>query len=576
MKKILLFILCAAFVLCIGNLNAQQVRKASNQEMSKATESVNALTQHYAPEKGRDLIYSEGFENTSGTALPTGWTVSSTGIWETNTDVYNMGFGSPGQYIGDNFTAHTGSRMFGRCWQQSGNNWAFSAGFDLAAGSTYTVSFYYCAPGYAPFNEKDDFEVKIGDTPTASGMASAFELYKQVGLASGYPYEWFLLTKDFTPSSSGTYYLGFHDLTPSGGIGMFIVIDDIEVNGSGNVPDPCPAVTNVTANVYEATKVKVTWTAPAKALANFEIYQDGTKTATVPAGTTEWISEDLASGTYTFAVAAVFEAADDCNPVKVAASPVEIKTCDGKVSNLNVEYATDCGTATITWDAPGGNPQEYKYNVYRDGVKIAGPIEETTFDDKTFAPAAGHTWSVAVACANGGDGEWVNVNKTSCTPCPPVTNLEIEFNECIAATLKWTAVAGAEGYKVLRDGTLLNTVTTNSYTDEFEFEDMDYKWEVITVCGSGSEAASAEITSNCLKINDMESNFSIVPNPATDVITINSTYNIKTIEVINFLGQTVISQHDNNRVDVAQLTNGIYFVRVAFENGISVQKFVKK
>jgi len=133
---------------------------------------------------------------------------------------------------------------------------------------------------------------------------------------------------------------------------LWILIDDIEITGDAAGGDPCPAVTNVTAALEGSNKVKVSWTAPAKALAGYEVYQDGAKITDIPAGTTEWTSDALASGTYTFAVAAVFEAADDCIPVKVAAAPIEIKTCDEKVINLTVEYAEDCSAATITWDAP--------------------------------------------------------------------------------------------------------------------------------------------------------------------------------------------------------------------------------
>ncbi|MCL2168363.1 MAG: T9SS type A sorting domain-containing protein, partial [Lentimicrobiaceae bacterium] len=597
---------------------------------------------------------------------------------------------------------------------------------------------------------------------------------------------------------------------------------EVKVFFEGVAGDPCPAVTDVTAEVYEANKVKVTWTEPAKALTGYKIYQNDTEKATVDAGVTEWTSDVLNGGTYTFAIAATFD--DGCTPVKVPAAPVEIKTCNGKVSNLEVEYDEDCTMATITWDAPGGKnrgntargqvsyggpkyiefdcenimsnttitttfdcygggylngnlysyrndkdangnalnchfqvsnsetgelistiertelngvvvgsvcydyssstmyavragtattstlntvdletgaltqvatlsglgaipltfaitlegdmylieaasagngilysvalsgactpigsgtgypvnyaqsmafdyndpdqtlywaqiaqptsgnivttwakvdittglataintstgmeisalhfpyeytPTEYEYNIYRDGLQIGGPTTETIFEDNTFAANEGHVWSVAVSCSNGGDGEWVNLDKESCIsiPCSSVTDLEIEFNECASATLTWTAVDGATGYKVVRDGETLTTVTENNYTDEFEIDPaQDYKWEVITVCGAGNEAPAEEITATCVGIKEIERTFSIVPNPATDMITIYSTNNIKTVEVINFLGQTVISQQEN-KVDVSSLTNGIYFVRVAFENGIGVQKFVKQ
>jgi len=87
-------------------------------------------------------------------------------------------------------------------------------------------------------------------------------------------------------------------------------------------------------------------------------------------------------------------------------------------------------------------------------------------------------------------------------------------------------------------------------------------------------------------------NFTIIPNPATNQITISSSTPFHSVEIINFLGQTVVSQTTNGKNDVipsgaqrneesqtiniSHLHAGIYFVRVGFENGGSVKKLVKQ
>ena len=143
----------------------------------------------------------------------------------------------------------------------------------------------------------------------------------------------------------------------------------------GSGPTYCPAVTNVTATPFEGNKVIVNWTAPSgKALTGYEIYKDGAPAGTVAAGTTTWTSGVLANGTYTFSVAAIYD--DGCTPVKVAAAPIEIKTCNDKASNVAVAYATDCSKATITWDAPGKSRSEVLWDNMEINIQTSGLLSQ--------------------------------------------------------------------------------------------------------------------------------------------------------------------------------------------------------
>ena len=71
--------------------------------------------------------------------------------------------------------------------------------------------------------------------------------------------------------------------------------------------------------------------------------------------------------------------------------------------------------------------------------------------------------------------------------------------------------------------------------------------------------------------------FSIFPNPATTVLNVNAEgYN--TLEIVNLLGQTVYTANatSNMQINVSNLNNGVYFVRMNGENGTATQKFIKK
>lgn len=78
-------------------------------------------------------------------------------------------------------------------------------------------------------------------------------------------------------------------------------------------------------------------------------------------------------------------------------------------------------------------------------------------------------------------------------------------------------------------------------------------------------------------IDENSTSFSIFPNPATTVLNVNAEgYN--TLEIVNLLGQTVYTANatSNMQINVSNLNNGVYFVRMNGENGTATQKFIKK
>ncbi|WP_286919391.1 GEVED domain-containing protein [Flavobacterium sp. UBA4197] len=68
----------------------------------------------------------------------------------------------------------------------------------------------------------------------------------------------------------------------------------------------------------------------------------------------------------------------------------------------------------------------------------------------------------------------------------------------------------------------------------------------------------------------------IYPNPTANVVTIASSETIKTISVYTPLGQQIISGKEN-QIDLSAYTQGIYPVKIEFENGqIQFKKIIKK
>jgi len=247
--------------------------------------------------------------------------------------------------------------------------------------------------------------------------------------------------------------------------------------------------------------------------------------------------------------------------------------CD-PATNLVVNYTPDC-KAELSWTAPGDNANA-KYNIYRDGASIKQNHAEKTFTDEGFDVNAEHTWVVKAICSDGNESAALSKNVPACKSCLTPTNFVAEYiNNCGAVNLTWVAPAEGVKYNVYRgDEKIASAISETTFTDD-TFENTGHTWKVKTVCEDAESVAASMALPICVGINENGISFSIVPNPATNDITIKTDVNFSKVEVINFLGQVVISE-TTNKIDVTNLTSGVYFVRIVSENGTSVQKFVKK
>ena len=83
-----------------------------------------------------------------------------------------------------------------------------------------------------------------------------------------------------------------------------------------------------------------------------------------------------------------------------------------------------------------------------------------------------------------------------------------------------------------------------------------------------------------LSTNDFSANsVKLYPNPATNVLNIESTSMIEKVSVYNLLGQEVISQTPNSvlvTLDVASLQVGVYVVKTSIDGNITSTRFIKE
>ncbi len=71
----------------------------------------------------------------------------------------------------------------------------------------------------------------------------------------------------------------------------------------------------------------------------------------------------------------------------------------------------------------------------------------------------------------------------------------------------------------------------------------------------------------------------IYPNPADNLLHVSGTSDYSTLEIINFMGQLIMSENivdSQMEIDIANLSSGVYFVRLRGNKGIIATKFIKK
>lgn len=139
--------------------------------------------------------------------------------------------------------------------------------------------------------------------------------------------------------------------------------------------------------------------------------------------------------------------------------------------------------------------------------------------------------------------------------------------------------AGVVGYNIYRDGVLLNATpqTDTTYADHNLEYGAGYCYTVKAVYnGFSGNLESAPTNEKCylvyVGIEEGNANaIKVYPNPATDVVTVEATADVRNITLVNYLGQPVMSQDVNGqstiKLNVSNLESGVYFVRFTTADG---------
>ena len=101
-----------------------------------------------------------------------------------------------------------------------------------------------------------------------------------------------------------------------------------------------------------------------------------------------------------------------------------------------------------------------------------------------------------------------------------------------------------------------------------------YAVNVVATCRSTALAVTVSITLNTDTF--YKARIVLYPNPVVDILNIDTTAEIKSIEIFNIQGQKVLSA-TQKQINLLDLASGMYLIRIQdTENGITIKKFMKK
>lgn len=91
---------------------------------------------------------------------------------------------------------------------------------------------------------------------------------------------------------------------------------------------------------------------------------------------------------------------------------------------------------------------------------------------------------------------------------------------------------------------------------------------------SGQQSFSLE-TLTVSEVETQPNDVLVFPNPASTEIYVNASFQINSLELYDVLGKKVLTANDANTISIEEFPNGIYFLKISFENQTLSKKIIK-
>ncbi|MGI6718295.1 MAG: T9SS type A sorting domain-containing protein [Bacteroidales bacterium] len=226
--------------------------------------------------------------------------------------------------------------------------------------------------------------------------------------------------------------------------------------------------------------------------------------------------------------------------------PVQNLTC---TSSDNIK-------ATLSWEKPeGANP--VSYNVYYDNDLISNTTEltmEVDVDNEL------NTYSVEAVYSN----DLVSVKSSvlyyaggEIEELLPVQNLVVSNEEFM---ISWDAPAAGNplSYNIYVNNEVVGNTTDLFYV----FDEITKSADVcVTALYQNGESPKECITVDWLNIGNINTNITLYPNPAKNVVSIDGV-SVQKVLIYNNLGQLVQEFSNTNQINISNLNQGVYFLNI--------------
>ena len=288
--------------------------------------------------------------------------------------------------------------------------------------------------------------------------------------------------------------------------------------------------------------------------------------------------------------------------------------CDsGNVSNWNEGYfITDSlpcmapGTPTVTGTSynhvfiswtPGGNESNYLVHVFNNVYDAYDTVYGNTHMTAITGLMSGVTYYATVSSLCGDimlESEPSDTISFTTDVCQPVEGITVSDITASSATVSWQSMNGSTGYTLYYGFPGFTTDeaqrvsvagTASSYTLTDLNEETNYQLLMINRCAEGVESAASDrvdftTTAGGNGIYDVENGtLTLFPNPASSVVTVTvSGFDGEVeVQIVDMNGRAVSdfrTQNSELTLDVSELAQGAYFVRVTGDKSTAVRKLI--
>ncbi|MBR4136625.1 MAG: fibronectin type III domain-containing protein [Bacteroidales bacterium] len=363
----------------------------------------------------------------------------------------------------------------------------------------------------------------------------------------------------------------------------------------------CPAPSNVAATNISGGGATITWSGTAT---DYVLeygpagFTPGTGTTVNVTGTshaltgltpetnyTVYVQSDCGGGDLSYTETTSFTTASATAPTVVTDQPTSVTSTSAILHGTVTEGTEPIAVMGFIWkQTVGGTYATVTVSSSPMSYTLNNLTPNTSYTYQAFASAGGQTYY----------GEEVTFTTGTEPTCPAPTNLTYAIDETshTTVTLTWqqeanTANEWQVNYRQTTESTWSTaTVTSTSYTLTDLVPNVDYEANVVAHCTNGMTSDPSNTvtwhTDDVGIVGYLEKAVNLYPNPATEMIAVevsDANIMIKGVEVYNVYGQlinTIVSTENPLRINVSDLANGMYYVRVTTDGGVVTKNFVKR